>query len=157
MWMGGVVPIGYRVKGRSLVPVPAEAALVRRIFVRYCALGSVTALRAELDVDGVRTPERRHRNGGSNKGAWFHHVAGEVAEAEAAGVEIAAICWYPIVDCPVAAAPCAWSLEPWFGPGEHVRRRGALAALLSVAESRTEHRSQSFSGRPARHPRPAPR
>jgi hypothetical protein len=28
----GVVPIGYRAEGRSLVPLPEEAALVRRIF-----------------------------------------------------------------------------------------------------------------------------
>ena len=26
MWMGGIVPIGYRAEGRSLVPVPEEAA-----------------------------------------------------------------------------------------------------------------------------------
>jgi DNA invertase Pin-like site-specific DNA recombinase len=71
MWMGGVVPIGYRAEGRSLVPVPEEAALVRRIFARYCALGSVNALRAELDADGIRTPERRHRNGRVSGGAGF--------------------------------------------------------------------------------------
>ena len=35
MWMGGTVPIGYRVEARKLLPVPAEAALVRRIFDRY--------------------------------------------------------------------------------------------------------------------------
>ena len=32
MWMGGIVPIGYRAEERSLVPHPEEAALVRRIF-----------------------------------------------------------------------------------------------------------------------------
>ena len=41
MWMGGVVPIGYRAAARSLQPVPEEAALVQRIFERYLALGSV--------------------------------------------------------------------------------------------------------------------
>ncbi len=30
MWMGGTVPIGYRVEHGKLVPVPDEAALVRR-------------------------------------------------------------------------------------------------------------------------------
>ena len=45
MWMGGIVPIGYRVEARGLMPVPEEAALVRRIFQRYLALGSVTALK----------------------------------------------------------------------------------------------------------------
>jgi len=71
MWMGGVVPIGYRAEGRSLVPVPEEVALVRRIFEHYLALGSVNALRAELNADGIRTPERRHRNGRVSAGAAF--------------------------------------------------------------------------------------
>ena len=71
MWMGGIVPIGYRPEGRSLVPVPDEAALVRRIFERYLALGSVSALSAELDASGIRTPQRRHRNGRESGGAAF--------------------------------------------------------------------------------------
>ena len=71
MWMGGVVPIGYRAEGRSLVPVPEEAALVQRIFARYLTLGSVNALRAELDDSGIRTPQRRHRNGRVSGGAAF--------------------------------------------------------------------------------------
>ena len=71
MWMGGVVPIGYRAEARSLQPVPEEAALVRRIFARYLALGSVHRLKAELDAAGIRTPERRHRDGGRSGGAAF--------------------------------------------------------------------------------------
>ena len=71
MWMGGVVPIGYRAEARSLVPVPEEAALVQRIFERYVALGSVNALRAELEVAGIRTPERRHRSGRVSGAASF--------------------------------------------------------------------------------------
>ena len=71
MWMGGIVPIGYRPEGRSLVPVPEEAATVQRIFERYLALGSVNALRAELEADGFRTPERRHRSGRTSGGTAF--------------------------------------------------------------------------------------
>ena len=71
MWMGGPVPIGYRAEARSLQPVPDEAALVRRIFERYLALGSVHKLKAELDAAGIRTPERRHRNGSGRGGAAF--------------------------------------------------------------------------------------
>ena len=71
MWMGGVVPIGYRAEARSLHPVPEEAALVQRIFARYLALGSVQRLKAELDAAGIRTPERPHRNGRSGGGAAF--------------------------------------------------------------------------------------
>ena len=71
MWMGGVVPIGYRAEARSLQPVPEEAALVRQIFERYLALGSMLRLKAELDAAGIRTPERQHRNGRSSGGAAF--------------------------------------------------------------------------------------
>ena len=71
MWMGGVVPIGYRAEARSLQPVPEEAALVQRIFARYLALGSVHRLKAELDAAGLRTPERRHRDGSCSGGAAF--------------------------------------------------------------------------------------
>ena len=71
MWMGGIVPIGYRAERRSLVPVPEEAATVQRIFERYLVLGSVNALRAELDAAGIRTPERRHRSGRTSGGTAF--------------------------------------------------------------------------------------
>jgi DNA invertase Pin-like site-specific DNA recombinase len=71
MWMGGTVPIGYRVEARKLVPVPEEAALVRRIFERYLTLGSVGLLKAELDQSGVRTPIREHRNGKRSGDAVF--------------------------------------------------------------------------------------
>ena len=46
LWMGGMVPIGYRAEARTLTAVPDEAALVRRIFERYLALGSVGRLKA---------------------------------------------------------------------------------------------------------------
>ena len=71
MWMGGTVPIGYRAEARSLVPEPGEAKLVRRIFERYLALGSVTALKAELKRDRIITPIRRHRSGRGSGGRLF--------------------------------------------------------------------------------------
>ena len=67
MWMGGAVPLGYRVEHRKLVPVPDEAALVRRIFERYLALGSVSKLKTELDRAGIRTPLRQHRDGSQQR------------------------------------------------------------------------------------------
>jgi DNA invertase Pin-like site-specific DNA recombinase len=71
MWMGGNVPIGYRVENRKLVPVPEEMTLVRRIFERYLALGSVSRLKTELDRAAVKTPTRHHRNGGQSGGTAF--------------------------------------------------------------------------------------
>ncbi len=71
MWMGGTVPLGYRAEARSLQPAPEEAALLRHIFERYHALGSVQKLKAELDDADIRSPERRHRNGRQTGGGRF--------------------------------------------------------------------------------------
>ncbi|MFO1158473.1 MAG: recombinase family protein [Reyranellaceae bacterium] len=54
MWMGGFVPMGYRVENRKLVIDDAEAATVRMIFQRFVKLGSATALAQALNVEGVR-------------------------------------------------------------------------------------------------------
>src|ERR1700686_1663664 len=53
MWMGGMPPLGYRVRDHKLVIVPDEADTVRHIFRRYLALGSGRLLRDELQVQGV--------------------------------------------------------------------------------------------------------
>jgi DNA invertase Pin-like site-specific DNA recombinase len=56
MWMGGPVPLGYRVEDRSLVIDPDGSRTVRHIFERYLALGSGAALLEELQDEGYRTP-----------------------------------------------------------------------------------------------------
>jgi hypothetical protein len=63
MWMGGPVPLGYDVKDRKLVINEAEAAIVRRIFTRYCELWSIGKLVFELARDGVKTKVRPYKDG----------------------------------------------------------------------------------------------
>jgi site-specific DNA recombinase len=58
MWMGGRPPIGYRPHDRTLAVEPEGAALIERIYTRYLALGSVRALKEELDRDAKVTPRR---------------------------------------------------------------------------------------------------
>jgi DNA invertase Pin-like site-specific DNA recombinase len=53
MWMGGVVPLGYKVESRKLVIEPAEAATVRHLFYRYLELRSVRALSEEAITSGL--------------------------------------------------------------------------------------------------------
>lgn len=53
MWMGGTVPLGYRVENRKLLIDGDAAAEVRQLFSRYLELGSVPALGRELN-DPVR-------------------------------------------------------------------------------------------------------
>jgi site-specific DNA recombinase len=63
MWMGGVCPLGYDVKDRSLVVNHAEAATVRLIFQLYLELGSVPSLEIDLDHRGIRSKQRHRRSG----------------------------------------------------------------------------------------------
>src|SRR5215831_5507763 len=55
MWMGGLVPLGYDLKERKLVPNKREAALVCKIFSLYLELGSVSELAAKLARDNVKS------------------------------------------------------------------------------------------------------
>ncbi|WP_026784158.1 recombinase family protein [Pleomorphomonas koreensis] len=55
MWMGGIVPLGYRVEKRKLVIEETEAATVRMIFERFVAIGSATVLAKTLAAEDVRT------------------------------------------------------------------------------------------------------
>ena len=58
MWMGGVPPLGYRPDGRTLAIVEEHAALVRHLFERYLALGTVRLLEHELLREKVVVPHR---------------------------------------------------------------------------------------------------
>lgn len=59
MWMGGYVPLGYRVENRKLVIDESEAETVRMLFERFCAVGSATTLSRALATEGVRTRSGR--------------------------------------------------------------------------------------------------
>src|SRR5215217_6679207 len=58
IWMGGVVPLGYRVENRALHIFEDHASLIRRLFASYIELGSVSALKCRLDAAGLHVPER---------------------------------------------------------------------------------------------------
>ena len=53
IWMGGVVPLGYRVENRALHVVEEHAAFVRDLYRRYLEIGSVVRLKA---FSTTRTP-----------------------------------------------------------------------------------------------------
>jgi site-specific DNA recombinase len=63
IWMGGIVPLGYRVVQRKLVVDEDEARTVRLVFERYLALGSLARLQRELRERGIITRERRMSSG----------------------------------------------------------------------------------------------
>jgi DNA invertase Pin-like site-specific DNA recombinase len=55
MWMGGLVPFGYRVENRKLLAREDEAEIVRTIFARFLKLGSATLLAKELGEQNLCT------------------------------------------------------------------------------------------------------
>src|SRR5262245_46152394 len=67
MWMGGFVPMGYRVEDRKLVVHKGEAAVIRMIFERFLKVGSATALARQLRVENVRS----HRGRIIDKGSLY--------------------------------------------------------------------------------------
>src|SRR5215831_15912787 len=55
LWMGGVVPLGYRVEDHKLVVVDSEAEIVHMMFRRYAELGSVRLLNEDLEARGIKS------------------------------------------------------------------------------------------------------
>lgn len=58
LWVGGVVPLGYRTKDRKITTVESEAKTVRHIYRRYLELGSIGALLEDLRKSGITTKRR---------------------------------------------------------------------------------------------------
>jgi site-specific DNA recombinase len=71
IWVGGPVPLGYRVIDKKLVVVPEEAEAVRTIFTSYLQLGSMGTLIEELDRRGIRTKANGLTNGTVRGGIRF--------------------------------------------------------------------------------------
>jgi site-specific DNA recombinase len=63
IWMGGVVPLGYRVENRALHVVEEHAAFIRDLFRRYFEIASVVRLQAILDHEDARLPLRTDGTG----------------------------------------------------------------------------------------------
>lgn len=58
LWVGGVVPLGYKAKDRKITIVENEAKTVRHIYRRYLELGSIGALLEDLRKSGITTKRR---------------------------------------------------------------------------------------------------
>jgi DNA invertase Pin-like site-specific DNA recombinase len=71
LWMGGLVPLGYDAKDRTLVVNEAEAETVRRIFQLYLDLGCARRVKEAADRQGLVTKYRRCGNGKTSGGVAF--------------------------------------------------------------------------------------
>ncbi len=75
MWMGGVVPMGYDVHERRLVPNGQDTIIVRQIYETYLQQGCVSKLREKLEQSGVRSKIRTSRTGNITGGQPFSRGA----------------------------------------------------------------------------------
>ena len=69
--MGGLVPLGYDLEGRKLVPSPKEAELVMKIFSVYLEVGCVRKLAEQLDREKIRSKVWITRTGARLGGVAF--------------------------------------------------------------------------------------
>ncbi len=58
LWVGGVVPLGYKAKDRKITIAESEAKTVRHIYHRYLELGSINALLEDLRKGKITTKRR---------------------------------------------------------------------------------------------------
>ena len=79
MWMGGPVPLGYRVENRKLLVDDAGAATVRRVFEGFAEIGSATKLLPALRAEGLVTKTGRP----FDKGAVYKALVNRVYLGEA--------------------------------------------------------------------------
>jgi site-specific DNA recombinase len=75
MWVGGGLPMGYKVRERKLVVNHGQARTVRQIFERYLELGSVRLLRRDLDQRGIVSGIKTSKNGKQRGGKPFSRGA----------------------------------------------------------------------------------
>ncbi len=63
LWMGGMTPLGYEAKDRTLKIDQAEAEMVRTLFKLYLDLGCVRQVKEEADRLGLRSRRRVFASG----------------------------------------------------------------------------------------------
>ena len=71
LWMGGPVPLGYRVEDRKLIVDPDGAKTVRKIFDLYLSLGTVQHVQQEADRQNLRTRRKVSKTGRTTGGVPF--------------------------------------------------------------------------------------
>ena len=71
MWMGGIVPYGYRLENRKLLIDPPEAHKVRQIFELYLEIKSLPKLAIKLAELSVTSRPRRYGEGRTIGGQPF--------------------------------------------------------------------------------------
>jgi DNA invertase Pin-like site-specific DNA recombinase len=155
MWMGGLPPLGYDPPTdratRTLVRNEPEAEQVRTIFNLYLELGSVSALEARLEQEGMRSKvwvsAKGTRSGGVpfSRGALFHMLRNRVYLGEIVhGETSVAGCHPPIVDPEVFAKVQARLADNTRARGDRPLRSAELPLRGLVFDADGHPMSPSF-------------
>ena len=134
MWMGGPVPLGYRLENRALQIEPTEAELIRHIFRRYLDLGSGRLVVAELDRDGHRSKARINRHGRAygrqpiSRGALYAILQNRLYIGEVVHKEHI----YPGQHAPIIEVETFEAVQSRIALGRNERRLGTRAACASL-------------------------
>jgi hypothetical protein len=108
------------VVGVNYYPHTARTSLLKVLLKTWRRYGKPILVSETSWHDGHRDHHRRHP--GFDKGQWLRHMLAELDEAQARGVQLAGLCWYPIIDCP-----------PWNHPkARHRWSHGLIRADCSV-------------------------
>ena len=109
MWMGGHPPLGYDIVERKLIVNEGEAKAVGHIFARYLELGSVKALKEDLEREGYRSKQwtsgskRTHGGKPFKRGALYYILKNRLYVGDAVHKGVA----YPGEHRPIIA-PDTW-------------------------------------------------
>ena len=134
MWMGGVVPLGYDLKDRKLIPNKSEVAVVNRIFTRYLKLGCVMKLKAELDAQKVKSKVRisrtGRRSGGApySRGALYHILRSPIYRGHVPHKDQSYVGEHPAI----IAADLWNKVQAHLTANNHARRNGSTARSPSL-------------------------
>ena len=115
-----VSAIDVDVIGVNYYPHTARTALSKVLMATWRRYRKPIMVSETSWHDGHPVHHRRHP--GFHKGAWLRHVLDQVDVARFHGVDVAGVCWYPIIDCP-----------PWHAPrSRHRWSHGLIRHDLSV-------------------------
>ena len=88
LWMGGLVPLGYDAKERTLVINKTEAETVQKVFQLYLKLGCVRRVKEEADRLGLVSKRHHFETGRScggvslTRGRIYHLLANPIYNGE---------------------------------------------------------------------------
>ncbi len=79
MWMGGIVPLGYDVAEKKLLPNTEEVKTINHIFQSYLEVKSIDTLKQKLNSEGIKTKQWQAKSGKTyGKTKWTNSMLGRV-------------------------------------------------------------------------------